>query len=108
MSDTLKPVWVWLPGQVQPTQCGEFELQGQVGRLLHALDDAAQRRHVGEVAPDRHPHVAGPGNQVVGRVEMDPAGSLAAPYGHPGVTRVGAAQRDLVAGRQDREALTAH
>jgi len=38
MSDILKPVWVWLPGQVQPTQCGEFELQGQVGRFHYSAD----------------------------------------------------------------------
>ena len=42
MSDTFKPVWVWLPGQVQPTQCGEFELEGQVGRF-HYLADYLKR-----------------------------------------------------------------
>ena len=31
MSQLSKPVWVWLPGQVQPVLCGEFTLKNGVG-----------------------------------------------------------------------------
>ena len=31
MSQPSKPVWVWLPGQVQPVLCGEFALNNGVG-----------------------------------------------------------------------------
>ena len=31
MSQPSKPVWVWLPGQVQPIVCGEFVLNNGVG-----------------------------------------------------------------------------
>lgn len=31
MSDTRKPVWVWLPGEHQPIQCGLFTITNQVG-----------------------------------------------------------------------------
>jgi serine/threonine-protein kinase HipA len=31
MSDTEKPVWVWLPAQSQPVRCGMFSLVGGVG-----------------------------------------------------------------------------
>ena len=35
MSDTEKPVWVWLPGQEQPVRCGTFSLQNGVGTFLY-------------------------------------------------------------------------
>jgi hypothetical protein len=61
-----------------------------------AQDDAAQRADVGEVAAPGDGDVVLLGDQVVGRVEMDPACRLAAPHRDPGVAGVGAAQRDLV------------
>ena len=35
MSDTEKPVWVWLPGQGQPVRCGTFSLHKGVGTFLY-------------------------------------------------------------------------
>lgn len=35
MSDTEKPVWVWLPGQHTPVQCGVFSLQQRVGTFRY-------------------------------------------------------------------------
>jgi len=35
MSDTEKPVWVWLPGQAQPVRCGTFSLHKGVGIFLY-------------------------------------------------------------------------
>lgn len=45
MSDTEKPVWVWLPGQQQPVRCGTFSLEKGVGTFHYddeykARDDA--------------------------------------------------------------------
>src|SRR6266404_4458440 len=69
-----------------------------IGVRLAAQDHAPQRAHIGKVAAPGDGDVIFLGHQVVGRVEMDPAGHLAAPYRHPGVARVGAAQGDLVLG----------
>jgi serine/threonine-protein kinase HipA len=38
MSDTEKPVWVWLPGQAQPTRCGTFSLHKGVGTFFYDDD----------------------------------------------------------------------
>jgi serine/threonine-protein kinase HipA len=42
MSDTSKPVWVWLPGQHEPTQGGTFALEAGVGRFAYAADYRAR------------------------------------------------------------------
>lgn len=44
MSDESKPVWVWLPGQAQPTECGVFTLRDGLGTFTYSesyLQDAA-------------------------------------------------------------------
>ena len=69
-----------------------------VGVRVAAQDHAAQRAHVGEVAAPGDDDMVFLGHQVVGRVELDPAGRLAAPHRDPGVAGVGAAQRDLLLG----------
>ena len=33
MSAASKPVWLWLPGDVEPTECGRFTLEGRVGKF---------------------------------------------------------------------------
>lgn len=33
MSAASKPVWLWLPGDVEPTACGRFTLEGRVGKF---------------------------------------------------------------------------
>ncbi len=38
MSDTSKPVWVWLPGQHEPVRAGSFTLQSGVGHFTYAPD----------------------------------------------------------------------
>lgn len=42
MSDTEKPVWVWLPQQSQPLRCGTFTLERGVGTFRY--DDAYKAR----------------------------------------------------------------
>lgn len=42
MSDTQKPVWVWLPGQSQPLRCGMFSLERGVGTFHY--DEAYKAR----------------------------------------------------------------
>ena len=42
MSDTAKPVWVWLPGQSQPVRCGLFTLAAGLGSFRY--DDAYKAR----------------------------------------------------------------
>src|SRR4029078_10592374 len=48
--------------------------------LARADDDAGDRRDVGEVAPDRQDDVVVLDQQVIGRVEPDPADRAATPY----------------------------
>lgn len=43
MSDTEKPVWVWLPEQVQPVRCGTFALERGLG-TFHYDQEYRQRR----------------------------------------------------------------
>jgi len=31
MSGSSKPVWIWLPGDPEPTECGLFSLTGTIG-----------------------------------------------------------------------------
>lgn len=33
MSAASKPVWLWLPGDAEPTECGRFTLEGRVGKF---------------------------------------------------------------------------
>lgn len=47
MSETRKPVWVWLPGNAEPVQCGQFSLHDKVGSFEY-LSDYRDR-------PDDHP-----------------------------------------------------
>src|SRR5260221_151515 len=61
-----------------------------VGVRLPAQDHAAQRAHVREVAAPGDGNMVLAGDQIVGRVEMDPAGGRAAPQGDPGVAGVAA------------------
>ena len=63
--------------------------------LARADDDAVDRRDVGEVAADRQNDVVVLDQDVVGRIEPDPAELGAAPHRHPGVGGVGALQARL-------------
>ncbi|WGS48650.1 type II toxin-antitoxin system HipA family toxin [Paraburkholderia sp. D15] len=36
MADQVRPVWVWLPGQTTPTECGTFEWSPGLGRFAYA------------------------------------------------------------------------
>ena len=38
MSETRKPVWVWLPGNAEPVQCGQFSLHDKVGSFEYLSD----------------------------------------------------------------------
>ena len=58
--------------------------------LARADDDAVDRRDVGKVARDRQDDVIVANQDIVGRIETDPADRVAAPYRHPGVGGVGA------------------
>ena len=42
MSDTVKPVWVWLPAQAHPVRCGTFSLLRGVG-TFHYDDEYLAR-----------------------------------------------------------------
>jgi serine/threonine-protein kinase HipA len=42
MSDTEKPVWVWLPGQHEPVRCGTFSLEKGVGTFHYAEEYKAR------------------------------------------------------------------
>lgn len=42
MSDTSKPVWVWLPGCAEPIQCGTFTLVNGVGSFSYDADYLAR------------------------------------------------------------------
>jgi len=57
--------------------------------LARADDDAIDRRDVGEVAPDRQDDVVVLDQEVIGRIEPDPADRAAAPHRDPGVGGVG-------------------
>ncbi|CAE6793439.1 hypothetical protein R70006_04957 [Paraburkholderia domus] len=38
MADQVRPVWVWLPGDVTPVQCGTFEWSPGLGRFSYSED----------------------------------------------------------------------
>lgn len=70
MSETRKPVWVWLPGNAEPVQCGQFSLHDKVGSFEY-LSDYRDR-------PDDHPRNHGIVH-VEGRWSLSPAFDIA-PY----------------------------
>ncbi len=51
MSDTSKPVWVWLPGAHGPIECGTFNLENKIGTFQYRQQ---YRETAGALSLDPH------------------------------------------------------